>query len=297
MSLPPKMEFTVAIPAEGGFLGRECNAPDCRRYFKVHQDSIKPTMNCPYCGQSFPNDQLWTQDQLEYIRATVDHEVTPTVADEIRKMFRRAFSGPGWTFTPGPPTKRPPAPAPPADRRVDSELRCPDCGVRFQVDGIFGYCPGCRSENLRLYDADLGIIRMEVNASPSPERALRHAYADLVSAFEIFCRKEAARRSVAATNFQNLAAARQAFLATLEVDIFTGISPHDEVALRRVFQKRHVWEHNEGRIDKRYLAEIPEDAHVLGQVASMSLEELECAGQAVLHALERLVQARRQDGA
>ncbi len=292
MPLPKEIRFTVSFPVEDGFLGRECNAPECGRFFKVHKDHISSQMHCPYCGTSFPNDQLWTNDQLGYARGAVAHEVLPKIADEFRRMMRDAFKGPHWTFKSGGPTPRPPMPVPTTERAVDSELHCPDCAVRFQVDGIFGYCPGCRSENLRLYDANLEIIRREVARGATPERTLRHAYADLVSTFEIFCRKEAAATPIAPARFQNLAAARQAFLNGLGVDILAGLSATDNLALRRVFQKRHVWEHNDGVIDQRYVSEVPEDAALLGQKAPLSLDELELAAHAVRRVLEALVAVR-----
>lgn len=249
-------------------------------------------MHCPYCAASFSNDQLWTNDQLEYVRGVVAHKVLPDIVDEFRRMMRDTFKGPNWTFKSGGPTPRPPMPVPPTEKAVDSELRCPDCAVRFQVDGIFGYCPGCRSENLRLYDANLEIIRREVAGGAAPERTLRHAYADLVSTFEIFCRKEAATTSISPARFQNLGAARQAFLNGLGVDILAGLAATDNLALRRAFQKRHVWEHNDGVIDQRYVSEVPEDAALLGQKAPLSLDELELAAHAVRQVLETLISAR-----
>lgn len=294
MALPSEFHLTVAFPAAGGFLGRQCDGPACGRYFKVHTDCLAAAMHCPYCGESFPNDKLWTNDQVDLIRETVAHEITPQVVDHIRDTFRQAFSGKsGWTFKPGGPTPRPPAPRPHPDKSVDSELKCSGCGVRFQVDGIFGYCPGCRSENLRLYDANLEIIRREIAQSSNPKRYLRHAYADLVSTFEIFCRKEALTRGVASGRFQNLRASRELFLATLHVDILADIPTEQELSLRRVFQKRHITEHAGGTIDARYVGEVPEDAALLGQKAVLSLGELELAGKGIRHALDVLVRSRQ----
>jgi hypothetical protein len=65
------------------------------------------------------------------------------------------------------------------EREVDSELTCPECGVIFQVFGIFGFCPGCRSENQAIYAANLAIVRQEIASAPDGDRALRHAYSDL----------------------------------------------------------------------------------------------------------------------
>src|SRR4051794_18074419 len=98
----------------------------------------------------------------------------PVLQDEVTDMFRKAFSGPGWTFKPGPRPPPSPAPEPPLDPAVDSELKCPSCATRFQVDGIFGYCPGCKSENLLIYDANLAIIKRELATTGGETRKLRH---------------------------------------------------------------------------------------------------------------------------
>jgi DNA-directed RNA polymerase subunit RPC12/RpoP len=290
--LPDEWHFTLSLPVPEGFLGRECNAPECGRQFKVHKDDIQPEMHCPYCGVSFPNDKLWTAEQLEYASGVIIHELLPQVQDEVRSMFRKTFTGPNWKFTPGAPTQRPPMPEPPVEKPVDSQLRCPECSVRFQVNGIFGYCPGCRSEILRLYDANLEIIRREVREVDAPDRVLRHAYADLVSTFEIFCRKEAINRSVPPARFQNLEAASKAFGAAIGIDMFAALTVGEDLALRRAFQKRHVSEHNGGTIDERYVDAVPEDRQLLGQQAVLTLEELELAAHAMRRALEALVAAR-----
>ena len=36
------------------------------------------------------------------------------------------------------------------EHKVDSALTCHECGIRFQVDGIFGFCPKCRAEHRQL---------------------------------------------------------------------------------------------------------------------------------------------------
>jgi len=292
MALPNELNFTVGFPTDEGFFGRECNNPTCRRYFKVQEDSIKPQMHCPYCGQDFPNDQLWTPDQLRYVKGEIAHEVMPMIEKELSDMLRRTFSGSKHIkYVPGTPGHYP-RPQPPTERKVDSELACPDCHTRFQVDGIFGYCPGCRSENLRLYDANLTIIKREVDSSTNPERALRHAYADLVSTFETFCRKEANRLSIDRGRFQNLDHTRRLFRRSAGIDIFTALDVDGIRLLKRVFEKRHVHEHNEGVISQRYVDQIPEDAALLGQKAELTVQELEEAASILRRVLEQLVKAR-----
>jgi Zn finger protein HypA/HybF involved in hydrogenase expression len=292
MTFPDDLSFTIQFPTREGFLSRQCAAVDCKRVFKVHKDDIRDEMHCPYCGTAFPNDQLWTDEQERFIRESALHRVQPLLEHEINEMFRRAFSGPGWTFSPGTPEPRKVPPTAPDELATDSELKCPQCNVRFQVEGIFGFCPACRSENLRLYDANLAIIRREIAENANPARALRHAYSDLVSTFEIFCRKEAAARGLGTGRFQNIAAARKFFVDALSIDIWSPLSPDVSLSVRRAFQKRHVLEHNAGTIDQRYISEVPEDASLVGGDVWLDTSELELAATGVRRMLEAIVASR-----
>lgn len=91
---------------------------------------------------------------------------------------------------------------------------------------------------------------------------------------------------------QNIESAREAFIQASKVDILAVLDGSENLDLRRAFQKRHVHEHNGGRIDDRYVAVVPEDAALLGTVAPLSADELERAAMALRKVLGVLVQAR-----
>ncbi|MDX2206843.1 MAG: hypothetical protein SFU57_04300 [Gemmatimonadales bacterium] len=284
--------FEISFNATDGFLARQCRSPECMRVFKVHEDSIRPSLHCPYCGIDFPDDELWTSDQAAFLDRFVDHKSGPEIDVLFSEMCEDAVKGErGWTFQRGSQHPRPPEPLPPPDHSVDSELTCPECETRFAVDGIFGYCPGCKSENLLLYDANLALIRRRLTSAADSERELRHAYTDLVSTFEVFCKREATRNSLPLVNFQNLVTARAAFREA-GLDIYLSLSAEEDLALRRVFQKRHVFGHGEGIVDSAFIAAIPEDAELIGQRASLTPEELELGATAVPKAIEVLVLGR-----
>lgn len=286
------VEFSVSVPSQGGWFGRECGGPACGRYFKIHENSLQEKMHCPYCGSLFSKEDLWTAAQLGFIDEVVEQEVTQFAEQEIDKIFKNlARRSKDLTYKPGR-RSRPTRPEPPPEQEVDSELACPACRTRFQVFGIFGYCPGCRSENLLLYDANLAIILQEVRSARDTRRALRHAYGDLVSTFETFCRKEALRLGVDAGRFQNLDHTRRLFKKELSVDIFETLSDSEKRLLKRVFEKRHVHDHNRGIVSERYLRQIPEDAALLGKEAPLSEDELVAGGHVLREVLLALVDAR-----
>ncbi len=253
-------------------------------------------MFCPYCGENFHQNDFLTRSQKEYLRNVAQEKAREYMQTEIAKMFSdlanqtsgNQFFSIKYDFKPYiSQSVRPKY----KEKQVDSELICPDCSTRFQVFGIFGYCPGCRTENLKIYDANLEIIKREVTSGNDPQRALRHAYADLVSMFEAFCKNKAKLITTEITRFQMLFEARKFFKTHMNIDILDRLPTSDLLSLRRVFQKRHAYEHYEGMIEEKYVREIPEDVGLLGQRAELSLEELITASNALRLVLDNLVRA------
>ncbi|MBZ5640250.1 MAG: hypothetical protein LAO51_16010 [Acidobacteriia bacterium] len=200
------LTFTVSIPTDAGFVGRRCASLECRRYFKLHQKSIRATLHCPYCGASAAASELLTDDQLSHVRRQAEEQAREhffnQVDTEFSDLARKSRGNEHASFThehisyharPVIPTY--------SENSVDSELLCPECQCRFQVYGVFGYCPGCRTENQLIYDANLAILRREFSAKPGETRTLRHAYADLVSMFEFHCRRAAPQEHQLTINF------------------------------------------------------------------------------------------------
>lgn len=292
------IRFEVSVPTDQGFIGRSCKNPDCERYFKIRVDSLKQEMFCPYCGTCFSKEELTTSDQREYFKEAAIEKTKKYMYDEIDKIFGRHARRPKSKhviFEHKPIRYREKRVRPRyRELRVDSELVCSECNFPFQVFGIFGYCPSCRSENLWIYDANLAIIRQEISLSSDPQRALRHAYSDLVSTFESFCRTKAQSITPETARFQVMSSTRKFFKKHLGIDIFTGLDNDDLLTLRRVFQKRHLYEHNRGIINEKYIRMIPEDAKLLGQQAELSLDELEHAAESLRSALDNLSRALGQ---
>jgi len=272
------IEFKISVPTDEGFLGRECNSPDCMKYFRVHTGSIRDTMNCPYCGQRFSNDELHTQDQADFLRDAGKEKAIQYAQDEINKMLgglAKKFKGNKHISFTHKPSRSPAKVVKPIyqEHKVDTELKCPDCDFVFQVFGIFGFCPGCRSENMQVYDANIGIIKQEISEATDKGRVLRHAYSDLVSTFEQFCISKAAPINEPKPSFQDLFEARRFFKKNLGVDILEDLSTSDSLCARRVFQKRHAYQHSAGKINEKYIKKVPEDKSLLGEKAELSESE------------------------
>ncbi len=111
-----------------------------------------------------------------------------------------------------------------AKREVDTEFQCPDCSIRFQVYGIFGYCPGCSCENLQIYDVNWANIKRRLSTEPDRDRQLRHTYRDLVSTFEVFCNRKAKRLTSDSASFRVLFDARKFFKNHANTDILANVT-------------------------------------------------------------------------
>jgi len=288
-----QITFTVSIPTDEGFVGRECNQRDCMRYFRVHSDCIKARMHCPYCGTLTSNDYLHTKAQVRHLERKSKEKALEHMHGEIDKMFgnfARELRGNSFIKFEHKPTRYRAKRILPTYRehKVDTELLCPECSFLFQVFGIFGFCPGCGTENMLVYDANLTILRREIEQSENPRRALRHAYGDLVSTFQTFCSQKAIQLEGEKPSFQELFPTRKYFKQCSGVDILEELTDPDLLTIRRLFQKRHVCQHAAGKITELYVKKMPEDRELLGQDVPLSLEEFEAGARVLRLILDRL---------
>jgi len=94
------MKKAVTFPTDSeGFLTQEC--PTCVNQFRVKfgTGAPGPIAHCPYCGHQ-GLDCWWTTPQVNYL----NQEIERLASDVMRK----ALSGPGWKFTQGRISNRPP---------------------------------------------------------------------------------------------------------------------------------------------------------------------------------------------
>ena len=290
--------FKISIPINAdGFVGRACDAPNCKQYFKIFVPDHRDKLYCPYCGIQFSSESLLTSSQLNYAKEAAIEEARVYVIDEFQKMMKDTFRGSKYvTYKPSPKPQKQFIHPRYTERKVDTEFKCAECSVRFQVYGIFGYCPGCRCENLQIYDANWANIKRKLVASVDKTRQLRYAYSDLVSTFEIFCNRKAKLLTQKPGNFQVLFDTRKFFKTHANIDILANVTGDDLLALRRVFQKRHVCIHAGSEVTNQYVKMIPEDKNLLGTQVVLTVAELDTAATAMRVALGDLVKGIEQPG-
>lgn len=266
------LKFNISFPTDNGFWGRQCKK--CNKYFKIEAHKIKPELYCPYCGELQPNDNLWTKQQSQQTREIAATVAKRYVQDELEKMLNSAFGDSKFIkYIPGEKTTPSTLITNHVERNVDSEIECPTCKLKFQINGIFGYCPICREESMQIYETNLQIILQEINNSSNKTRVLRHAYNDVVSTFESYCKLVAKNNGLESTNFQNLKSTKE-FFKKNQLDIYLNINEVEKITIKRIFEKRHAYQHAQGKITERYIQNIPQDKQLLDTKAELSVTEL-----------------------
>ena len=287
------LTFKISIPTQDGFFGRECNNPDCKRYFKIHQNSLKDEMYCPYCSLLFNKNELWAQDDLKYAQENLEEEAKTYVSTEFSQMLSETFGkqsgsskNSSFSYKIGSPYRKKYI-SPPTEKEVDSEIECSECKAKFQVYGIFGYCPLCKCDNIIIYDTNISIIFTEIENASDKNRSLRYVYNDLVSTFEDFCKKR--NKSRKKYNFQNLEIAENFFKDEFGISLFNGLDNDEILTIKKLFQKRHIYQHNKGVIDQKYIDIIPEDGSLLNQIAPLEIEEFKDATHIIRKILLKII--------
>lgn len=288
-------------PDEDGFTGRECPNSDCEGYFKIEFGTGLKGENlpchCPYCGHTAPHDQFWTKEQIEYAKSVALRKITDALHKDLKKLEfdhkpRGAF-GIGLSLK-----VKPGRPIPIhyyREKRLETEVVCGNCTLRYSVYGVFAFCPDCGQHNsLQILDKNLEVVEKMLDLATSAdkelsEKLIENALEDCVSSFDGFgrelCRIYAQRTINPAKaekiSFQNLDGAKQNLSAVFNLDLAAGLTAEEWESAVRGFQKRHVLSHKMGVVDDDYIHKSGDTLAVIGRRVSICEDEVRCLIQLV----------------
>lgn len=306
-------QFSISIPPdEEGFIGRECPVPECEGYFKIQPGTGLKGENlpchCPYCGHGAGSDKFFTKAQVEYAKSVVMREVTGALLKDLKSLEfnhrpRGAF-GIGISMkVSGQPT----AIRRYRESKLETEVVCERCTLRYTIYGVFGFCPDCAVHNsLQILNKNLELVQKllavaETQEAPVAQHLIENALEDCVSAFDgfgretcrVFAPKAAKPEKAADIRFQNIAAARDRVREQFGVDFGATAAPADWKHILRAFQKRHLLAHKMGVVDEDYLSATDESSSLIGRKVSITGNEtrelaghLKALGGDLFHLLE-----------
>lgn len=287
-------QFSISLPAdEEGFIGRECPVTECEGYFKIQLGTglqgENITCHCPYCGYEAGSDKFFTKAQVEYAQSVVMHEVTGALLKDLKTLeFNhrpRGACGIGISMKV---TGQPTAIRSYRESKLETEVVCDRCTLRYTIYGVFGFCPDCAAHNsLQILNKNLELVQKHLVVAETQEAQIAqhfigNALEDCISAFDgfgretcrVFAAKAANPEKAAKIRFQNIAAARVHIKEQFGVDFAATSAPEDWTCILRAFQKRHLLAHKMGVVDEEYLSVTKDSLAELGRKIEISSNEV-----------------------
>lgn len=286
-----KIQISVDIPRDHeGMLGRECL--ECKRYFKIKPGTGLPTSycHCPYCEYEGDSNTFWTEAQIKYaesvaIKKAFNQLVKPSLdklTDSFKDLerstrnsfikFKVTVTGDDFNF----PTKYY------REKELETKVICDNCGLEFSIYGVFSRCPDCKELNAFLiFDKSLEITQKQLSIFSNPEipedvrqQSFSFILTSCISTFDGLGKELRQRNPTIYPKepknlFQNIS------LLNEKVNQYLSQNHSDFELLTKLFQVRHIYEHNMGVIDKDFVNKLPQFRNKLGQKYNLTQSELE----------------------
>lgn len=277
----------IRVPVEpdaDGYVGRECPNAECEAYFKITPGTglTDPApCHCPYCGHVGESSEFFTKEQIEYGKSIAMRKFAEAFGQTLKALEfdhrpRGGFGiGISLKVTPG-------APIPIQwyrEKELETEATCDDCGLRYAIYGVFGWCPDCGVHNsLQILGLNLELARKKLDLAQQQEQVLADtiiadALAGLVSAFDGFGRELCSGRQVKAS-FQNLESGRKRVEQEFGFNLAAAIMEEEWRSAIRSFQKRHLFAHKMGVVDEEYVEKAVDPTAVVGRKILLEADEV-----------------------
>ncbi|MDM5305813.1 hypothetical protein [Peribacillus frigoritolerans] len=165
----------------------------------------------------------------------------------------------------------------------DTEIKC-GCGVTYALYGVGAYCPNCVVFNSRhLLTKGLERVRSKLNMSTfskeDEQELIINCLSNIVSLFDGFGRTTVKASggsddTINKISFQNLVGARNNIKRVFDYDLASGLNDNEWNFICTCFQKRHLFQHTLGVVDKKYI-DITKDYSIpVGRKIKITKDEI-----------------------
>ena len=286
-------EIRVTLePDDTGMIGRECPDKDCGRYFKLKFGTGLPTNTCycPSCGAEGNTTDFFTADQIDFVSTVAAKKIVEPLLDSFATEMEKVNRGQRGGLIQlefsvkhtGVRLHRY------SERQLETDVTCDNCGLEFAVYGVFASCPDCQQLNalktclasLETAKKKLVLSRNEAFDVDLRREFVQDALGSAVAAFDSYGKALAAHGStIHARGKSNLFQDIEALDMKLQetgipgVEQLIGTSAWED--MKWFFQTRHIYSHNAGVVDDRFVAKQPPYAHMLGQLLPLDADRVE----------------------
>ena len=253
---PPPFEgcYPVMIQSDSqGKFGHHC--PRCDGYWRSG-----PWPNfCPYCNLRAEGYQFLSKAQLHFTRhycrvlldgmQTIEDGTVVIDMDEVADAVDKSLSDRPAFYV--------------AEESQQHKYKCLACDEFNDILGRFGYCSLCGTRNdLQEFEGSTVVaVRERLNSGAPPQDCVR----DAVAAFDTLVAQYAkqlaqqvplsSRRVTRLTkfSFHELEDTRKIFRDWFDIDLCADVKEREAAQARLMFYRRHLYEHNGGEVDEKYL--------------------------------------------
>ena len=273
-----------------GMFGHQC--PECRGYWRSQEAPSRWPITCPYCGLVADCHHFRTTGQLAYIEEccnlltkclSVEEPGEYTVdMDQVADSVQQKTEKPSFYY---------------AEEKQQNTYRCEACGDINDILGRFGYCSCCGTRNdFQLFKEIIEAIRRRVSSGTDLPACVR----DTVGAFDSLARSYARQiadrvpmtpRRKKEWNrflFHSFEPTATRFRQVFDIDILRGIDEESRAFGALMFHRRHVYEHNGGEVDQKYIDESGDTSVRLKQMLRETRETAFRITEVVLKTAENL---------
>jgi hypothetical protein len=242
----------IASDSEGLF-GHECL--NCSGYWRSHGATM-----CPYCGTRAERHNFLTAAQQRYVQqyCRVLNEVLAAEQDGDHVINMDAVADAAGKDTEKPAFYY-------AEESQQKKFTCSACGGLNDILGKYGYCSACGTRNdLQELESDtIQRLRARINAGGPYEACVK----DAVAAFDSFAgqyTKQLVQRvpltprrkaRIERMRFHNLGSIATEMKTVFDIDILKDMKQEDVAFATLMFHRRHIYEHNGGEADEKYVSD------------------------------------------
>lgn len=241
----------IASDSEGHF-GHKC--PRCGRYWRSG-----PWPNfCPYCASPSLPHHFLSEAQQRYVRHycnTLVDAIDSAEDGEVQIDMDIVANAAGCDG------EKPPFYV--SEESQQQKFTCLACNEFNDILGRLGYCSKCRTRNdlSEFENQIIPDIREQLNTGSAPEDCVR----DAVALFDSLSRQvgrelarlvpmsQRRRERLSKQGFYDLYEVAQELRDWFDIEIFSGIGKPEQARTILMFHRRHVYEHNAGEVDQKYL--------------------------------------------
>ena len=251
---PPFNECVpVLIASDGqGHFGHNC--PNCGGYWR----SGPWPHFCPYCAWSSAPHQFLSKAQLHYVQhycdtlfEALDSDEDGNVEIDMDAVADAAYKDAEKPFFYV------------SEESQQRKFNCAACNEFNDILGRISYCSQCGTRNdlAEFEDNIVPAIRAQLNAGSEPEDCVRNAVASFDSLSRLIGRELAnlipmsrrRKQRLLKQGFHDLSDVANSLQTWFDIDLFLGVRNDERDQAILMFHRRHVYEHNAGEVDQKYL--------------------------------------------